>query len=104
MNRTHKTKTFIPLYLVICLLLAVSPLSASAAQDSSTFMVPANFSELAKVAKPSVVNVRTVTIVKGGGRVFRHFFGDQFDKKNNPFDEFWSPHMENGRICAADPL
>jgi len=55
--------------------------------ESKAMMVPANFSELAKDAQPGVVNIRTVKTVKGGGRVFRHFFGNPFEHKN-PFDNF----------------
>lgn len=55
--------------------------------ESKAMMVPANFSELAKNARPGVVNIRTVKTVKGGGRVFRHFFGNPFDKKD-PFHNF----------------
>ena len=55
--------------------------------ESQTVMVPANFSELAKAAQPGVVNIRTVKTVKGGGRVFRHFFGNPFER-NDPFHNF----------------
>nr|HID58714.1 DegQ family serine endoprotease [Desulfobacterales bacterium] len=50
-------------------------------------MVPVNFTEVAKRVSPAVVNIRTVKIVKGGGRVFRHFqspFG-----KDDPFKDFF---------------
>jgi len=50
--------------------------------DSPVVMVPASFSELAKQAQPGVVNIRTVKTVKGGGRVFRHFFGNPFDPRD----------------------
>jgi serine protease Do len=58
-------------------------------------MVPANFTELAEKARPGVVNIRTVKTVQGGGRVFRHFFGQPFDPKGgpNPFEEFFGPFM-----------
>jgi serine protease Do len=55
--------------------------------ESPVMMVPASFSELAKQAQPGVVNIRTVKTVEGGGRVFRHFFGDPFERRN-PFDDF----------------
>ena len=55
--------------------------------DSSVMMVPASFSELAKLAQPGVVNIRTVKTVEGGGPVFRHFFGNPFGRKN-PFEDF----------------
>ncbi len=57
---------------------------------AKTALVPVNFTDLAKTAKPGVVNIRTVKTVKGGGRVFRHFFGRQFGEKN-PFEEFFGP-------------
>lgn len=93
MNRISKTIFHISLCLVIGLFVIVTPLTVSAAKDTATIMVPANFSQLAKAAKPSVVNIRTETTVKGGGRVFRHFFGGPQGK--NPFEEFWGPQMEN---------
>jgi len=55
-------------------------------------MVPMNFTDLAQKAKPGVVNIRTVKIVKGGGRVFRHFFGKPFGD-NDPFKDFFGPDM-----------
>ncbi|MBW2438403.1 MAG: DegQ family serine endoprotease [Deltaproteobacteria bacterium] len=58
----------------------------AAEAESPVMMVPASFSELAKQAQPGVVNVRTVKTVEGGGRVFRHFFGNPFERRN-PFDD-----------------
>ncbi len=55
-------------------------------------MVPANFAELAELAKPGVVNIRTVRTIKGGGRVFRHFFGEPFGNRRNPFEDFFGPN------------
>ncbi|WP_286820945.1 trypsin-like peptidase domain-containing protein, partial [Desulfobacter sp. UBA2225] len=53
-------------------------------------MVPVNFSQLAEQAKPGVVNIQTVKTIKGGGRVFRHFFGSPFG--NQPgLEDFFSP-------------
>lgn len=57
------------------------------AGESKTIMVPVNFSELAKDARTGVVNIRTVKTVKGGGRVFRHFFENPFGGKE-PFHNF----------------
>jgi serine protease Do len=60
----------------------------SAPADTTYQMVVPNFSALAKQAQPGVVNIRAVKTLKGGGPVFRHFFGP-FDKQdpNNPFGE-----------------
>jgi len=55
--------------------------------ESPVMMVPASFSELAKQAQPGVVNIRTVKTVKGGGRVFQHFFGNPFNPQD-PFHNF----------------
>ena len=54
-------------------------------------MVPANFSDLALKARPGVVNISTERTIKGGGQVFRHFFGEPFGDRRNPFDEFFGP-------------
>jgi serine protease Do len=56
-------------------------------------MVPANFTELAEQARPGVVNIRTERTIKGGGRVFRHFFGEPFGEKRHPFEDFF-PNFE----------
>lgn len=86
-------------YLIVTALVGflsgIAPMAMAATDDSKVVMVPNNFSKLAKDAKPSVVNIRTVTTVKGGGRVFRHFFGNPFNDRKNPFEEFWGPHMED---------
>jgi len=56
-------------------------------------MVPANFSELAKIARQGVVNIRTEKTIKGGGRVFQYFFGPKGEQQNpfgnDQFDDFF---------------
>lgn len=64
------------------------------AKNDDITMVPANFTELAEQVKPGVVNIRTVRTIKGGGRVFRHFFGEPFGRRNNPFEDFFGPFSE----------
>ncbi len=57
--------------------------------DSRYQTILPNFSALAKQAQPGVVNIRTVKTIKGGGPVFRHFFGP-FDRRGpfgGPFGE-----------------
>jgi serine protease Do len=71
------------------------PAVSATAQETGVVMVPNNFSQLAKDAKPSVVNIRTVTTVKGGGRVFNHFFGGPPNGRKNPFEEFGGPFQDN---------
>lgn len=60
------------------------------------YLAPDSFSELAEKAKPGVVNIRTVKTIKGGGRVFKHFFGSPFGRDNqNPFEDFLAPFQGN---------
>jgi serine protease Do len=58
---------------------------------------PQSFSELAKKVSPAVVNIRTVKIMKGGGRVFRHFspgpWGEN-DPRKDFFDRFFGPDQQ----------
>ncbi len=51
-------------------------------------MVPASFSQLAELVGPSVVNIRTVKTLKGGGPVLRHFQKEPFGREQ-PFNEFF---------------
>ena len=67
---------------------------AGFAPAQAQMMVPMNVSELAKKARPGVVNIRTVKNVKGGGRVFRHFFGRQF-RDDHPFKDFFDSFPDN---------
>lgn len=84
--------------------------SASAVSKNSDvpIMVPGNFTELAEKARPGVVNIQTVKTIKGGGRVFRHFFGNPFGGQSpfpgrqnpfdgeNPFEDFLGPQTDDG--------
>jgi serine protease Do len=70
-------------------------------RESQTLMVPANFSELAKNVRDGVVNIRTVKTIKGGGPVFRHFFGNPFGQQKphgspDQFRDFFGPFHEEG--------
>ena len=60
-----------------------------AAADDSQLMVPMNISRLAEKVRPAVVNIRTVKTVSGGGRVFRHFYGNPFGDRDNPFKDLF---------------
>lgn len=62
--------------------------------ESPERMIPADFSALAEKVKPSVVNISTVKKIRGGGRVFRHFFGSPFNDRDF-FEEFMEPFMRN---------
>jgi serine protease Do len=52
------------------------------------FNAPASFNQLAEMVRPSVVNIRTVKTIKGGGPVFRQFQRDPWGEKS-PFKEFF---------------
>jgi serine protease Do len=52
------------------------------------FNAPASFNRLAEMARPAVVNIRTVKTIKGGGPVFRQFQRDPWGEKS-PFKEFF---------------
>ncbi len=62
---------------------------------AKTAMVPASFAELAEHAKPGVVNIQTVKTIKGGGRVFKHFFGQPFGGQNDMFDNFFNQRPQS---------
>jgi serine protease Do len=74
--------------------------------DSPVVMVPASFSELAKQAQPGVVNIRTVKTVKGGGRVFRHYYGNPFDPRDpffnrEPFSDERAPDFKQRSLGSG---
>jgi serine protease Do len=73
-------------------LLIIAGAGWAPAKTDDVPMVPANFAELAEAARPGVVNIRTMRTIKGGGRVFRHFFGEPFGNRRNPFEDFFGPH------------
>ncbi len=83
-------KNRIPMMVLVSLaLLFAGPTGSVMAKTDEVPMVPANFTELAKAARPGVVNIRTVRTIKGGGRVFRHYFGEPFGNRQNPFEDFF---------------
>lgn len=80
--------------IIVVSLMAV-PLMANADQ-TNVQMIPAGFSELARQAKPGVVNIQTEKTIEGGGRVYKHFFGQPFGGNRDPFEDFFSPFMNQG--------
>ena len=95
MVRSRNRVYYMLLMALVALSLTFGTMDRAWAKTTDVVMVPNNFSELAKTAKPSVVNISTVTTVKDSGRVFKHFFGGPFDDKKNPFEEFFGPFMDN---------
>ena len=75
------------------------PAVKTATAQTPVALIPANFESLAKLARPAVVNIRTVKTIRGGGPVFRHFFGNPFGNQS-PFEEFFKPY--GGRSQERD--
>ena len=75
-------------------------------QDQSAQMVPGNFTQLAKQVQAGVVNIRTVKTMKGGGPVFRHFFGNPYNEGSpfhrNPDREFKQRSLGSGFIIDSN--
>ncbi|NDY71622.1 peptidase [Desulfobacter hydrogenophilus] len=98
MRSVDKKITIFTICLMLFGLLAFPALSGAWSR-----MVPANFSELAQQAKSGVVNIQTVKTIKGGGRVFRHFFGSPFG--NQPgIEDFFSPFRQMPRNRTESSL
>ena len=58
------------------------------AKSDNYLTIPESFSSLSEMTSPSVVNIRTVKTIKGGGRVFRHFSRNPFGK-DDPMEDFF---------------
>lgn len=85
MKQIHK---FIFVLMTVCFL-AVPGMAKSGLDP--VHMIPAGFSALAEQVKPGVVNIQTVKTVQGGGRVYKHFFGQPFGRNQDPFNDFLAP-------------
>ncbi|MGD9278977.1 MAG: trypsin-like peptidase domain-containing protein, partial [Desulfobacterales bacterium] len=83
-------------YVIFIVLLAVgifvlssfNPASGLETNAGTSLLAPESFNKLAENASPAVVNIRTVKIIKGGGRVFRHFKKGPFGE-DDPFHDFF---------------
>ncbi len=96
-----RRKAFMVVVLLAAGLLAVSslyPASYVEAKTDNIQVTPQSFSSLAEKASPSVVNIRTVKTIKGGGRVFRNFkkgpFGED-DPMRDFFDRFFGENRQH---------
>jgi serine protease Do len=90
----RKCSTFLIIAFISVALLVTTGVQPIFAQAENVPMVPANFTDLAEAAAVGVVNIRTVRTIKGGGRVFRHFFGDPFGGRRHPFEDFFGPNQD----------
>lgn len=82
-----------PVFLFVLALGAVATLSwvparHAEAKSVAVRMVPESFHELAETVSPSVVNIRTVKVLKGGGPVLRQF-KRRAPGREHPFNEFF---------------
>jgi len=66
--------------------------SIADAKSTEYFNAPASFNQLAEMASPAVVNIRTLKTIKGGGPVFRQFQRDPHGE-NSPFREFFERYF-----------
>ena len=69
------------------------PPAASAATVSEPQMIPASFTDLAKIVRPGVVNIQVVKKVKNVDFGFHQFRGNPFGDQN-PFGDFFGPFFE----------
>ncbi|WP_022668801.1 DegQ family serine endoprotease [Desulfospira joergensenii] len=77
-------------WIIVWVVFSLTALPALAAKDHGSVMIPASFSTLAEKAKTGVVNIQTVKTVQGGGRVYRHFFGNPFGNQQG-MEDFFAP-------------
>lgn len=98
-KKASRKKAFFVMILMAIVLLVVlgfHPVSDAKAKSRNLLTVPEGFSSLAEMVSPSVVNIRTIKIVKGGGRVFRHFSRSPFGK-DDPFYDFFDKFFGEDR-------
>jgi serine protease Do len=95
MTQTKKIKRYILVLLFVGTLLGSGVQMAAASKDTAVQLMPENFSDLAEKARPGVVNIRAVRNSKGGGPVFRHFFGNPFGDRS-PFEDYFKPFPKGG--------
>ncbi|MCJ7616631.1 MAG: DegQ family serine endoprotease, partial [Desulfobacterales bacterium] len=74
--------------------LVIANFYQASVSEAKTYSIPESFTDLAKMASPAVVNIRTVKTIKGGGRVYRHFFNSPFGKED-PFNDFFDKFFGN---------
>jgi serine protease Do len=83
----RKKSSRLSLFILLMTGLLVWTMSGMLAEANATR--PDNFTKLAKDLGPAVVNIRTVKIVKGGGRAFRQSRPHPFGQKD-PFNDFFN--------------
>lgn len=101
MNRTKANRRIACMVIMsftILIAAAVIPnlgMTAYAVGSTSADMIPRSFTELAQAAGPAVVNISTVKTINGGGRVYEHFFKNNPQGPNDPFQDFFGRFFQN---------
>jgi serine protease Do len=85
---------FFTIIFIISAFLVIANFYQASVSEAKTYSIPESFTDLAKMASPAVVNIRTVKTIKGGGRVYRHFFNSPFGKQD-PFNDFFDKFFGN---------
>jgi len=87
-------KTFFTIIFIISAFLVIVNFYPASVSEAKIYSIPESFTDLVKTASPAVVNIRTVKTIKGGGRVYRHFFNSPFGKQD-PFNDFFDKFFGN---------
>jgi serine protease Do len=98
-NRLHQQRRSLRLSISVVLMIAFfwllcqMPAQAALPNESGR---PQSFSALAAKVSPAVVNIQTVKTIKGGGRVFRHFFPNPWGDNGSRdfFERFFGPERQ----------
>ena len=107
MKKRNEFARCILILFIAGILLGSGTQMALASKDNAVRMIPENFSDLAEKARPGVVNIRTVKKLKGGGPVFRHFFGNPFEdfgpfSKGGPEGDFKQQSLGSGFVIDRE--
>ncbi|MDX9817945.1 MAG: DegQ family serine endoprotease [Desulfococcus multivorans] len=94
--RHNRYLSILTLWIAAIFLTTGIAVDVEAAESDGTLMVPMNISKLAEKVRPAVVNIRTVKTMSGGGRVFRHFYGNPFGGRDNPFKDLFPQLPDEG--------
>ena len=90
MKSFRKTVIVIAIIFSAGIIAGVATQLSAASQDTGSYLVPANFSILAKQVKGGVVNIRVEKVVKGSEEISHFSRRDPF-RGRNPFEDFFGP-------------
>jgi serine protease Do len=84
----------ITLIVVVFLISGVVTAASAQAKSGNAPLAPEGFSNIAEMAGPSVINIRTERTIKGGGQVFRYFFRSP-NGENDPMEDLFNRFYGN---------